>query len=89
MSRLQNAIRTRFAHPLHGKKLAWRSRLRIYCDGGYPAFRWVPRFFRIGYDPAWGLRGFWVSWLGRQFHFSFGRDRNGLYRRSRHTHTTR
>ena len=78
ISRLEALIRRRMAWPLHGRTFMSK-RFRAYFDGGYPKFRWLPRFYRMAYDRYWCLRGFWVSWLGRCLHFSFGRDVHGLY----------
>lgn len=81
---VEDRIRKKVARPLHGKRLLWKKRIRVYCDGGQPIFRWMPRPYRMGYAKHWGLRGFWTSWLGRQFFFSFGEDQNGCYA---HCHT--
>ncbi len=65
---------------LHGKRLIWTQYVRVYCDGGYPRNFLCPRF-RFGmYDKHWGMKGFAMVWLGREFNFSFGKDKNGLYK---------
>jgi hypothetical protein len=70
---------TRIFHALSGKILFWSKYIRIFCDGGWPKFTWIPKFRRTYYDPHWGLKGFAFYWMGREFNFSFGKDKNGLY----------
>ena len=81
MSQLQELIHDMTFRRLSGKRLWWSKRVRIFCDGGVPIFRWVPRFRRLGYDPHWGMVGFAAYWLGREFNISLGLDRNGFYGR--------
>ena len=80
MDRMQELVYALTFRRLSGKRLWWSKRVRIFCDGGGPVFRWRPRYRRLGYDPHWGMFGFAVYWLGREFNFSFGRDVRGLYR---------
>jgi hypothetical protein len=76
---IEKLIRNAFSHRLHGMKLFWRPAIRVFCDGGYPVFRWLPHFRRLHYAPYWGMCGFAVYLFGREINFSFGMDRNGLY----------
>ena len=69
-----------FTRPLYCKELFWGKSLRIFCDGGNPTWRWVPKFYKAGYAEFWGLSGFWVNFWGRQIFFSFGEDKKGLYK---------
>lgn len=66
---------------LRARQLVWTPRLRVFCDGGVPRFRWLPRFRRQRYHPHWGMRGLAVLWIGREFNVSIGVDRHGLYAR--------
>ncbi len=72
-------IRNAFSHRLHGRKLLWKPAIRVFCDGGNPAFRWFPHFRRLHYASYWGMCGFAVHLFGREINLSFGKDRNGLY----------
>lgn len=65
---------------LRGKHLLWTKLLRIYCDGGQPKYTLMPRYFRSSYSEYWWLYQAAFIWLGREFNFSFGIDRKGLYR---------
>lgn len=53
---------------------------RLYTDGGHPRFRWLPRFRRMHFHDHWGLRGFAVYFIGREFNFVFGKDQRGFFR---------
>lgn len=66
---------------LKGKRLLWTSRIKIFCDGGEPIYRLTPRVRRQHYNPHWGLYGFAVYWLGREFNVCVGIDKRGLYTR--------
>ena len=79
--RLEAFIRYHFSWRLHGKHLIWTRYFRLYCDGGYPNFYWIPRYDKYGYDKYWGMRGFCLTWMGRQFFFSFGLDKRGFYKK--------
>lgn len=63
----------------HGRKILWNNHIKIFCDGGYPTFKIIPHLCKNHFDPYWGLKGFIICWLGREFHFVFGKDRKGLY----------
>jgi hypothetical protein len=65
---------------LRGKVFIWRNSIRVYCDGGYPRFLWFPHFCWKLYHPHWEMKGFCITWIGRQLFFSFGRDNKGLYK---------
>lgn len=67
---------------LHGKKLIWTKHVRVYCDGGLPKNFLFPRFRFGKYADDWGMKGFAVVWLGREFNFSFGNDKNRLYKKT-------
>jgi hypothetical protein len=60
--------------PLHGKRLLWTKYVRVFCDGGSPKFRWLPKVNRMYYSPYWGLKGFRLYLFGREINFSFGVD---------------
>lgn len=81
MTKIQDIVYAVTVKRLSGKQLWWSKRVRIFCDGGRPIFRWFPRYCKRGYHPHWGMRGFAIYWLGREFNFSFGSDRNGFYER--------
>lgn len=68
-----------WTYPLHCKEILWKRRIRIFCDGGCPKFRWIPRFRRQHYATHWELSGFAIYLWGREVNFSFGVDRKGLY----------
>ena len=68
---------------LRGKTLYWSKYVRIFCDGGYCSLRLLPRVHRMHYDPHWNMRGFWITFLGRQFFFSFGKDIHQHYDRNK------
>ena len=68
-----------FRKYFYGKKLVWSTYIRIFCDGGNPIIRYIPKFRRQYYATYWKLKGFVIYWLGREFNFSFGKDVNGLY----------
>ena len=53
---------------------------RLFQCGGYPKFRIIPSFYSIGYSKHWNMYGFFVSWLGQEFKFSFCEDKKGLYK---------
>jgi hypothetical protein len=71
----------KISEKLKGKQLYWSPYFRVYCDGGQPNWYWLPKFSKKYYDPNWGLYGFQVYWLGREFNFSFGEDTKGLYKK--------
>jgi hypothetical protein len=68
-----------FTYPLHAKKIIWTKYIRVFCDGGNPIFRYLPRFRRAHYNPYWGMYGFAVYLFGREINFSLGEDKKGLY----------
>jgi hypothetical protein len=68
-----------WTYPMKYRTIIWTRRIRIFCDGGYPIFRWVPRFRHQYYDQFWGLCGFAIYLWGRELNFCFGTDRNNLY----------
>lgn len=68
-----------FTYPLHRKTIVWTRRIRIFCDGGCPKFRWMPRFRRQYYAAHWEMTGLAIYLWGREVNFSFGVDRKGLY----------
>jgi hypothetical protein len=68
-----------WTYPLHCKTILWTRRIRIFCDGGCPNFRWMPRFRRQHYAAHWEMTGFAIYLWGREINFSFGVDRKGLY----------
>jgi hypothetical protein len=70
-----------WTHPLFGKTLLWKNRVKIFCDAGGPIFRWYPRFRRLHYHKFWGLKGFAAYLWGREINFCFGEDQKGLYNR--------
>ena len=84
MTPLQSFVYAKTVRRLSGKRLWWSKRVRVFCDAGSPVFRWIPRYRRLGYAPYWGMSGFAGYWLGREFNFSFGQDRNGLYQDRKH-----
>jgi hypothetical protein len=65
---------------LHGKRLLWGTSVKVFCDGGRPRYTVYPRIRRMGFAPYWGLTGFSLYLLGREFNFVFGRDKHKLYR---------
>lgn len=69
-----------FATIFFAKTIYWGKYVRIYCDGGNPVYKRIPKFSIEYYDKYWGMRGFHILWLGRQIFFSFGKDKNNLYR---------
>lgn len=71
--------RMRIFNFLANKRLIWTTYVRVFTDGGCPLINYIPRIHRVGYARYWGLRGFYINWLGRQVFFSFGEDRKGLY----------
>jgi hypothetical protein len=79
-SNLEKWIRKKFTNPLLAKELLWKPKIRIFCDGGYPIFRWYPRISGNFYAPYWKMYGFRVYIWGREISFSFGEDVNGLYK---------
>ena len=66
---------------LTGRRLIWRKYIRLFTDAGNPKFRLLPRARRLHYSTHWGMYGFAVYFLGREFNFSFGEDKNSLYKR--------
>ena len=66
---------------LAGRRLVWSCYMRIFTDGGFPKFRWLPRFRRLHYAPYWGMYGFALYLFGREFNFSFGQDENNLFKK--------
>ena len=79
MGFIEKTLRKNFTERLHGKRLFWGVRLRVFCDGGYPIFRLTPRFRTMGYAPHWGMRGFCIYIFGREINFSCGRDIHNFY----------
>ena len=79
MKRLQAIISAVLTRPLQGKVLIWSSRVRLFTDGGQPVFLWKPRLQPHRYHPHWGMRGWVMTWLGRQIFLTLGEDRNNLY----------
>jgi hypothetical protein len=77
--KLREFIEKNYTHPLHAKKLVWTKRVRIFCDGGQPIWRWFPKFYRATYHPYWNLYGFVMYLFGREINFVFGEDINKLY----------
>jgi hypothetical protein len=77
--RVQGLVMRFWTYPLHCKTIMWRRRIRIFCDGGSPKFKWIPRFRCQHYATHWGLFGFAIYLWGREINFSFGVDRKGLY----------
>jgi hypothetical protein len=69
----------RVAFRIKGKRLIWLKYFKVYTDGGHPIFRYVPVFVKKFFDPHWGLKGFNMYFLGREFNFVFGEDKHGLY----------
>lgn len=72
-------VRRLFTSKLQGKVLIWSKYVRIFCDGGRPFFRWIPRLRLQKYAKHWGLFGFAIYIFGREVNFSFGEDKKGLY----------
>lgn len=72
-------LRKLWTYPLRGKRLVTTRKLRIFCDGGDPRWRWLPKFHKSYYDPYWGMKGFAMYLWGREVNFSFGDDIHGLY----------
>lgn len=70
---------TPFAN-LNGKRIIWTKQFKLFTDGGMPIYCWYPKVRIAYYDPYWGLRGFKIYWLGREFNFEFGKDKQGLYK---------
>lgn len=70
----------RIFEKLRGKKLIWTKYVRVFCDGGNPKNLIWPRFHFGMYDPCWKMKGGVLTWLGRQFFFSFGEDKKGFYK---------
>jgi hypothetical protein len=78
-----------WTYPLHCNEILWTRRIRIFCDGGCPKFRWIPRLRRQHYATHWGLSGFAIYLWGREVNFSLGVDRKGFYSpRNAKEHTT-
>lgn len=71
----------KFQDYFYNKTIIWTPTVRIFCDGGKPIIRYIPRFRRAYYAKFWGMSGFVIYFLGREFNFSFGKDVNGLYRK--------
>ena len=68
---------------LANRKLIWGKYIRVYTDNRNPIFRKIPHFQCKQYSNHWKLYGFVITWLGRQFFFSFGEDVNGFYKEIR------
>jgi hypothetical protein len=66
---------------LKGKVFMWTTYVRVFCDESQPKFTLYPVFRKSVYSSYWGMSGFSVCFLGRQFIFSFGKDVNGLFKR--------
>lgn len=64
---------------LAGKRLVWTTYFRLFTDNGQPKFRIIPRFRRLHYSKHWGMKGFAVYLWGREFNFSFGKDKKDFY----------
>ena len=64
---------------LRSKRLVWTTYFRLFTDGGMPKFTYIPRIRRHYYSSYWGMYGFYIYFLGREFNFSFGKDKNYLY----------
>ena len=75
----EKKIRSVISDRLFCKRLYWGSYLKIYCDGGEPIFRWFPKFDKKYFASCWGLKGFNMYWLGREFSFVFSKDKHKLY----------
>lgn len=73
-------LQHKFANYFYCKTILWTPYVRIFCDGGQPRIYWFPRFRCLGYHSFWGMVGFSIHFWGRQFCFSFGLDKNGLYK---------
>ena len=78
---MEEFIKQHFTYPLHGKKLLWTDNIRIFCDGGYGKFGYIPKIYESSGDPYWNMISFTIYWLGREIIFSFGKDIKGLYTR--------
>lgn len=65
---------------LKSKRVIWTKTIRLYTDGGQPKFTLLPGIRKQGFHSHWGLCGFVIYWLGREFNFVFGKDINGLYK---------
>ena len=76
---MQKFIKEHFAYPLYSKKIIWKKYVRIFCDGGQPIWRWVPKYHKEYYAPYWGLTGFCICIFGREIFVVFGEDKNHLY----------
>lgn len=75
-----NCFAYRFRSFFYCKTLLWTKKIRIYCDGGYPPITYYPKFRFHIYDKYWQMYGFVITFLGREFYFSFGEDVKGLYK---------
>lgn len=64
---------------LCGRTIIWTKSIRIYCDGGAPKFTFLPKYRPLSFYKYWGLKGFAIYLWGREFNFSFGVDKMGLY----------
>jgi len=73
-------IITNFTIPMCYRYIVWTKYVRIFTDGGGQNFRWFPKFRTGMYCKHWGMSGFYVYWLGREFWFSFKEDKKGLYK---------
>jgi hypothetical protein len=65
---------------LKGKKILWTKYVRIFCDSGYKDVKYRPKIITGIYSNYWGIKGFIIDFLGREFWFSFGEDKHGLYK---------
>lgn len=64
---------------LSGKRLVWGKWFRIFTDSGQPKFYYIPRIINGIYHERLGMSRFRMYWLGKEFNFSFGEDKHGLY----------
>jgi hypothetical protein len=76
---LDSLVRRYISYPLRSKEIVWTKKVKIYTDGGMPIMCYWPRFTKLGINDYWGLSGFHLYWLGREFTFVYGEDINGLY----------
>ena len=74
-----NKLIDKFRYYFYCKTVVWSKYVRIFCDGGQPIVRYMPRFRRARYAMHWKLHGFAMYWLGREFNFELGEDVNHLH----------
>jgi hypothetical protein len=80
MTKLQGIVYETITRSLQGRVFVWTKTVRVFTDGGSPIFRWWPSVRIHAYAPYWGLRGWILTWLGRQMFLTVGNDRHNLYR---------